>query len=47
MEKNILDRFFQGYLLGKRKVWKPLKSYIRPPNELTRLLIIYIDGWKE
>ena len=29
IEKGIFDRFFNGYLLGKRQLWKPMK-YVNP-----------------
>ena len=30
MEKTLFDRYFSGYLLKKRKIWKPFKFEISP-----------------
>jgi len=33
IEKGLLDRFFNGYLLGKRKLSKPMKYFYNRPAQ--------------
>ena len=38
LEKNILDRFVNGLLLGKRKIGKPFKYNVEAPWKIGRYI---------
>ena len=36
IERSVLDRFFNGYLLKKRQIGKPFRYMLETPVETTR-----------
>ncbi len=44
IEKGIFDKFFNGFLLKKRRIAKPFKYNIEPTVELGRYSIYNADS---